>query len=192
MVHSFEQTMTGLLIEAQELSAELLDSLPERYAHSQAVGTRACEIADSLGYPRAFCIQMKIIGVLHDIGYSPELVFTGHHAFDGGAFLCGHTLLADYAPDVAWHSTAEAEARNRKIEMPDIPYPPRNRQRILWVADFTTSPTGELISIEERLSNIRNRYEPDSPVVKALDESMDDLIEAARFCGVDIRSAVRL
>lgn len=185
MVDNFESTMTGLLVEAQELCSEFLEEeFPFRYEHSQAVGIKACDIADSLGYPREFCIEMRILGILHDIGYSPDLFLTGHHAYDGGAFLCGHTLLADFAPDVAWHSTAQYEGDARMLEAPDIPKPALNRHRILWIADFTTSATGEPISLEQRLDGIRSRYDEHSPVIEALDASMDDLKVAAEFCGI--------
>lgn len=187
MSNTFETTLTSALIAAQEVAGELLaDSLPDRYKHSQAVSAKACEIADNLGYPQEVCVHLRIAGILHDVGYSPGLVQTGQHAYDGGLFLLEQPGLSNFAPDVGWHSNAKWEGRARGLEEPLIPQPLTNLHRILWIADFTTSATGEPVTLQERIQGIRERYDEDSPVIKALDDSMPELSKAAEFCGIEL------
>lgn len=40
----------------------------------------------------------------------------------------------------------------------------------LWYADWTTGPDGELLTFDERWSEIRARYGPDHLVTKLVDE----------------------
>lgn len=49
---------------------------------------------------------------------------------------------------------------------------------LLWIADFTTSPTGQKVTLAERITNIRERYETGSPVTRALEASLPDLARA--------------
>lgn len=164
------------------LATELVEHhLPSpRLEHTLAVGYRARQLAERLGLPGEVVHHLEVSGVLHDIGYGVDLVDTGHHAFDGGLFLRQHDLLSLFAPDVCWHSTAYEEGLVRNIPTPDIPYPSTLRHHVLFVADFTTGPAGQQLSIRERLRDIRSRYGPEDPPVLALNMAGETLREAAR------------
>lgn len=149
-------------------------SLPDRLAHNLAVG----EALGRLYAGRPGEDTARALGILHDIGYFYPV--TGFHPTDGAEALSGGEF-ADLAPQVAWHSTAryEAAARDTTIEVPE----PEDviLRAALWVADFTTSPTGTPVTLDERVREIRDRYPSGSPVVAALDASLDDLAAAERM-----------
>jgi len=115
------------------------------------------------------------VGLIHDVGYgAPD---TGHHAIDG-ARIVSRTSLAPLAPLVAWHSTAKYEAQERGMVI-DVPYPHDSLMAArLWVADFSTTPQGEKTTPEQRMGEIRLRYPSGSPVISALDASLEDFKRA--------------
>lgn len=61
-----------------------------------------------------------------------------------------------------------------------IPSRPQDEREgaLLWIADFTTSPSGQKVTLADRLADIRERYEANSPVVQALRKSLPDLARA--------------
>lgn len=158
---------------AEDLVAHLLAGLPVRLAHSRGVA-RAMRTLTSrpMGPVHGhFCDVAYALGLLHDIGYSTPV--TGHHAIDGAALLDG-TELAPLAPYVAWHSTAAEEAVIRGLSI-DWPRPTGFLADALWIADFTTDTHGRPCTLADRLTGIRSRYQPDSPVIAALDASLPAL-----------------
>lgn len=174
-IHSFYHTDLRKL--AHNLINVSLKNLPVRKKHTEAVAKRMEELCGTTpSFVKSYCYS---IGLLHDIGYG--YIKTGHHAIDGALYL-QTTVLSDLAPYVAWHSTSkyEAQARNLTIDF-DKPLSKYMNDQ-LWYADFTTSPEGELVTVSERLAEIRTRYSPDSQVIEALNNSMNDMVEAfAKF-----------
>lgn len=53
----------------------------------------------------------------------------------------------------------------------------------IWAADFTTGPTGQRVTSEQRVADIRFSYAADEPVIVALDASMSDLVRAMEVAG---------
>lgn len=122
-------------------------------------------------------------GTLHDIGYAyPD---TGHHAIDGARFLHGCGLPDTLVNLVAHHSTSRQEAAERGLldELAVFPVPAKWPAAALWVADFTTSPTGIRVTVAERVAEIRGRYEPDTAVIRALDAATEEMIAAVMLVG---------
>ncbi|MEM9654004.1 MAG: phosphohydrolase [Actinomycetota bacterium] len=99
--------------------------------------------------------------MLHDIGYASDLVETGFHPIDGARHL--RRLGADerLVNLVAHHSCAQIEAKLRGLrsildeEFPRDDSLPHDE---LCFCDMTTSPDGELVTIDKRLAEIRSRY----------------------------------
>lgn len=163
---------------ARALMRSHLRDLPRRRAHSEGVA-RAMSNLYASAHPTVRD-EAVAAGLVHDIGYST--VRTGLHSLDGATALEG-TSLQFLAPLVAWHSTAAQESAARGIPI-DIPIPEDERMRAaLWVADFSTSPTGRPIAPVDRIVDIRERYAPDSPVITALDAGIADFIAALRLWG---------
>lgn len=155
-----------------------LRDLPRRRAHSEGVARAMNDLYASA--PPTVRDEAIAAGLVHDIGYGT--VRTGLHSLDGAKALEG-TSLQFLASLVAWHSTAAQESAARGVPI-DVPQPEDPRMRAaLWVADFSTSPTGRPIAPKDRIADIRERYAPDSPVITALDAAMADFIAALRLWG---------
>lgn len=165
-----------LSVRASHLLHREYDGRPEledRLLHSLAVGWKLHELsADRTAAERD---AAQALGFLHDLGYArPE---TGFHPVDGAQMLMG-TEFEDLAPQVAWHSTSRYEAEARGIQIP-FPEPQDDFLRAaLWVADFTTSPSGITVTVDDRIQEIRERYPATSPVLTALEGAVVDLSAA--------------
>lgn len=163
---------------AVELATAHLADLGDRWTHTQAVGRRA-EAASAV-VDQSEKSALMAAAWLHDIGYAPEVARTGFHPLDGARF-----LKSIGAPDrvvnlVANHSCARFEAWERDL-LPELaPYelevgPVADA---LIFADMTTGPTGDAVSVEDRLSEILRRYSEENPVHRAIAEASLE-IEAA-------------
>lgn len=165
---------------ATALAEDLLADQPDRLAHTLAVGERMMELAEHAGWIASQQDIAGAIGVLHDIGYGADKLLspskiTGHHGLDGGTILFSRGgVLADFAPWVIWHSTSPWQAAVMGLAMPE-PSPADDLLDLLWVADFTTSPTGEPVTLEERITNILGRYRPNAAPVVALLAAEDEM-----------------
>lgn len=153
---------------AEELARKLLEiPLARRWAHVQGVAARARTLAPILGEDADI---LEAAAWLHDIGYSPELVETGFHPLDGARYLRDvHQADAVLCGLVAHHSYAiiEAEERGLAGEL-SYEFPPVSPVLCdaLAYCDMTTDPDGNLVSVRDRLSEIRERYGPCSTVTR--------------------------
>ena len=97
---------------AERISRQLLERIGPRWRHTLGVVDRARAIAVGLEDSQAELLLAA--AYLHAVGYAPELAQTGFHPLDGARFLraAGHERVAGL---VAYHSGAEAEARERDL-----------------------------------------------------------------------------
>ena len=176
------------------LSEELLSPLGRRWRHVQGVARRAGELA--LLAPPELRPTIVAAAWLHDVGYAPELVVTGLHPLDGAR----HLRPAEW-PDlvvslVAYHTGAQFEAEERGLasELAEFAPPPDELLDLVTTADLTTTPDGEDVEPEDRLSEIFSRYAPGDPVHRAVSRSAHSLLAATervnrRRWAADARSA---
>lgn len=164
----------NLVSWAAEQSRAHLEPLGNRWLHSRAVAGTACEIRDSL--PAEEREMLVAAAYLHDVGYAPELTDTGFHPIDGARWLrgLGHERLAAL---VAHHSAASFEARARGLTDALAEFPDEHSviSDALAYCDLTTGPTGQRVTIEDRLAEIVGRYGVDSLVGQALIEASETL-----------------
>lgn len=155
---------------ARELAEALLaEPLPRRWAHTQGVAAAARRLAPILGSDAEL---IEAAAWLHDIGYSPGIVNTGFHALDGARYL----REVEHADSrlcnlVAYHTGAIHEARERDLESDltsEFTPPPQALAQALTYCDITTGPSGDTVNVQQRLTDILNRYEADHPVSRAL------------------------
>ncbi|CAG6393137.1 HD domain-containing protein [Streptomyces cocklensis] len=167
---------------SQQLAGDLLAGpLPRRWAHSQGVGRKAESIARVLGADAELLI---CAAWLHDVGYAPSLVKTGLHSLDGARYL-RDVEQADprVCALVAYHSCAHIEARNRGLgEELDAEFEPPTGllTDALTYCDMTTTPYGEPVGVETRLSEILSRYGPGAVVTESITEASPHIIGSAR------------
>lgn len=117
---------------------------------------------------------------LHDIGYAPSLTVTGFHPLDGAHFLRKEGAPETVVSLVAYHSGAmiEAEERGLANELSAFLPPPESDLDALTLLDMSTGPDGARVDPIDRVAEILRRYEPDSPVHRAVTRSRNDLLGA--------------
>ncbi len=165
---------------------------PSRRAHCVAVGARVEQVA--LHHAPDHVEVARLAGRLHDCGYATDWVgevigedrVLGFHPLDGAAALAALGVDPLVCHLVAFHTAAPMEAQARGLD-PGVFAPfaalhdPALAQRLLslltW-ADLTTSPTGQQVSVQQRLAEILRRYPPDSPVHRFITEHQDWLLVA--------------
>jgi predicted hydrolase (HD superfamily) len=167
---------------AREIARTLLESpLSRRWAHVQGVARQARSLAPILGDDADL---LESAAWLHDIGYSPDLAVTGFHPLDGARYLrdvegtdpvlCGL---------VAYHSCAINEARDRGLAAALAEeFTPANGflSDALTYCDMTTTPEGQPVEVENRLSEIQARYGAGHLVTRFIQRSSTHLIGAVR------------
>ncbi|WP_374058210.1 HD domain-containing protein [Marinitenerispora sediminis] len=112
---------------------------------------------------------------LHDIGYSPSLVSTGFHPLDGARYLRDVERADELLCSLVAHHTGalvEADERGLRDELAgEFALPPEPLLDALTYSDLTTGPDGSRLTVEERLSEILDRYGPDDLVHRAITRS---------------------
>jgi len=166
----------------QDLYEDLVKELsPRRRAHMTEVGRKTASAAVLV--PPFLRGDLVVAGMLHDIGYAHP--HTGFHALDGARFLAASGFSRIVCSLVAWHSASEIEAQLRGIKASalheftvDIDLDMAHSV-IAW-ADMTTGPTGETVTVEERLDEIQSRYGPESLVSTFIDRATPRLLAAGQ------------
>ena len=165
---------------ARELAERLLaEPLPRRWAHSRGVAARARSIGDVLGDDAEILISAAW---LHDIGYAPAAVDTGFHPLDGARYLRSVGADSRLCSLVAHHSCADIEARNRGLaDVLAAEFEPVSGvlADALTFCDMTTTPDGEPTEVEERLTEIFERYGDGHLVTESIREAEPYIVEAA-------------
>lgn len=171
----FDVTGPASTIQAQQTAESLLcDDLPARWAHVQRVAATAEDLALDLAQRDALDPEAVTLAVtaawLHDLGYARGLITTGFHPLDGAMWLREHGWSPDVTGLVAHHSLAIVEATRRGVdgELRDFVDEPGLVRDVLWVADATSGPTGEVVTINARLTDVIARYGPDHLVSQCM------------------------
>ena len=165
---------------AAEVARKLLEvPLPRRWAHVQGVAAQARSLAPILGGDADL---LKAAAWLHDIGYSPKLADTSFHPLDGARYLRdvehADPMLCRL---VANHSCAIIEAEERGLAealSSEFPPPPPALSDALAYCDMTTTPTGEVVAVRDRLSEIAERYGPHDVVTRFIRRAEPELISS--------------
>ncbi|MBF6368923.1 HD domain-containing protein [Nocardia puris] len=174
----FMRTMSKVNSEITRLLEPLTES---RRNHTIEVGRKVSSVATLL--PDHLRESAIAAGTLHDVGYGYPVL--GFHPIDGAVLLEQKGYSRTVCHLVAFHSAATVEAEVRGIDravferfrvgrVPGIDW----ASDVLWWADMTTGPSGETVTIDERLDDIRDRYEPGSIVRTAISKS-EPLLRAA-------------
>ena len=152
---------------AAEAAERLIGPLGDRWLHVQAVAHEARRVAPVL--PAEDRELLVAAAFLHDVGYAPSLNRLGFHSVDGARFLRAHDQ-EQLASLVAHHSGArfEAEERGLVAELAAFPVEDGPIMDALIFADMTIGPSGQPMTLDERIEEVRRRYPPDDPVHRAI------------------------
>lgn len=164
------------LVSVRAIVEQQLAPLGNRLIHSRAVGARAAELVDAV--PPADRHLLIVAAWLHDIGYAPAARSTGLHALDGALWLAGQGFPRRLCALVAHHSAAAYEAAERGLSLAEWDDERSPVTDALWVADMTTGPAGEPMSYEDRLGEITDRYDEDSPAYRAMINARPVILES--------------
>jgi hypothetical protein len=182
--------MGELVRWAQERGAALLKTqLPRRWEHVQGVADRARIVAPLFHAPEDELLVSA--AVLHDVGYSPEIAYTGFHPLDGARALRDTTDNARLVALVAHHSCAyrEAELRGLSAELTEWVDEETPLRDALWWADMTTSPDGVTVPFDERIKEIQERYGPQDLVSFFIRQAEPELRGAAERTEARLQAA---
>ncbi|KZB87425.1 HD domain-containing protein [Amycolatopsis regifaucium] len=167
----------------------LAERLPLRWKHVQGVRKRL-RVTEQL-FSTYDVDLLAAAGILHDIGYAPELAGAGLHALDGARYLREVEAPERLCALVAHHSAAylEAELRGLADELGDWTDERTPLRDALWWADMTTSPDGEVVTFEERAAEIQERYGPDDVVSTFIQLARPELAGAVERTEARLRAA---
>src|SRR5438067_2862992 len=165
---------------AERLARKLLERpLPRRWAHVQGVAAQARSLAPMLGDDADL---LEAAAYLHDVGYAPDVAETGFHPLDGARYLRD----VEHADPrlcnlVAHHSCAGIEAEERGLAdalAREFPRVDAVLEDALAYCDMTTTPTGQVVSVQDRLSEIVERYGPGNIVTRFIRKAAQDLVSS--------------
>lgn len=170
---------------ARALAEQLLATVDDdgrRWHHTSAVAARAAEAASVV--PAAQVPLLVAAAWLHDVGYAPAVAHVGFHPVDGAVHLLRSGWPLALAGLVAHHSGARfvAEVRGlapvmRAYSRPEHWHGPV-ADALVW-ADQTTGPTGDLVTVEERVAEVLHRHGPGSAQERAQHRRVPALLAAA-------------
>jgi HD domain len=154
--------------------------LPRRWIHAQSVAARADDVTVVVPGDADLLIAAAW---LHDVGYAPAIVRSGFHPLDGARYLRDLGTEQRLCGLVAHHSGAAMEAKLRGLDTVLIAEFPQEHSAVadaLWYADLTTGPDGGVLTVEERLAEIAERYGPTDVVTAFVELARPELIAAVR------------
>lgn len=162
------ETCTQMVNWAAEQASTLLKPQRNRWLHVQGVVKMAHlvgRIFDEEDY--AYLIAAAY---LHDIGYAPQISQTGFHPLDGARFVLSSLSDMRLASLVAHHSEAhfEAQLRGYAGELQAFPREQSAVTDALTYCDQIIGPTGLQVSLQERTSEVIQRYGETHIVTQAM------------------------
>jgi putative nucleotidyltransferase with HDIG domain len=178
------QTTCSVVAQARTLAEKLLaQDLPRRWLHVQGVAREASRLAARLDIEGDSVISAAW---LHDIGYSGAVERTGCHQLDGARYLRTIGWPDDVCALVAYHTCARVEVERRGLlEALTSEFVDRSgaARDVLWAADATTGPNGEVFSFAQRIEEVLRRYGADHLVSHSLLTIRPDLQAAIARVG---------
>jgi hypothetical protein len=173
---------------AEQHAAELLSGTGRRWDHVRGVVHQAHRASQALREEdRPYLIASAW---LHDVGYASSIAATAFHPLDGARYVraLGQERLARL---IAYHSSAqwEAEALGLSDDLAAFPREDSATSDALTYCDMTTSPTGQPITLADRLAEIAERYGAEHLVVRCLERAYDHLAGTVQRTEERLRAA---
>jgi hypothetical protein len=158
----------------------LAEDLPDRWLHVQGVAHRASAFGPALPSEQGELLVAS--AYLHDVGYAPPLTVTGFHPLDGAVWLRSLGLDERLVGLVAHHSCACIEACLHQLDVRlarEFPRDDSLPHDALLYCDLTTGTTGQPLTLDERLADIRSRYGEDHVVTRFVNQAEPEMRAAA-------------
>lgn len=175
---------------ARDVAHDLLATeSPRRWRHVLGVADRVRTATSLVGADSELLVCAAL---LHDVGYASTLVATGLHSLDGARYLARSGASDRLVNLVANHScaTLEADLRGLVAELNSFPDEgPTPVRDALWWADMTTTPDGGRTNLDERVTEIQDRYGPDDVVSRFIRSARTELRGAVERTEERLRDA---
>jgi hypothetical protein len=172
---------------AEATASALLSDMGDRWRHVQAVAARAQTAGQALDTEEDR-VALLAAAWLHDVGYAPSVADTGFHPLDGARHVrrLGQERLAGL---VAHHSAANVEAvlRGLSDELAEFPDEASTTTAALAYCDMLTGPTGEAVSLDERIADVQGRYGAGHVVPRSLREARPALVRSIELIEGELR-----
>ncbi|MFC7443196.1 HD domain-containing protein [Laceyella putida] len=160
----------------RERLAQYLAPHEPRYQHILGTVRRMESLLPDLDVPPAWRSLLVQACFLHDIGYSPSLNQYQFHPLDGAIFALSQGFAKPVVAAVLYHSGARELADRTR---PDLAVSYRENDRFLnkvdrlfidlvTYCDLHTSPTGEAVSLDERVGDVVRRYGEEHEVSRTM------------------------
>jgi hypothetical protein len=150
---------------------ELLADNPNRLVHIQTVLANADHVESVVPELDG---KLKQAALYHDIAYAPAYRRHGFHPLDAALLAEEHRLEADVVTAIKHHSGSYGEAQlcyphlaayyseGEKIHEPLC--------ALLTFCDLHSGAKGGVVSLDERLADIRRRHAQNAPLLKNMDD----------------------
>jgi hypothetical protein len=161
-------------------NSALPESHHRRWVHSVGVAARAADLSGLFG-PHNLDVLISA-AILHDVGYADGIATTGFPSLDGARWLASRGADQEVTQLVAhhWCATIEAEMRGLAEELALFPvHPNPDLADALIFCDLTTSWSGRVTGIDERLAEFEQRYGPEDLTTRIVRRGEPDLRAAA-------------
>jgi predicted hydrolase (HD superfamily) len=151
--------------------AVVFEANGNKYRHSLGVARLTKEIVNRVPYlTEDFKHKCVIAGYLHDIGYARSIAINQFHQYDGFQFLLQLGVNIDICHVALLHSYAYWDAAERRPDMIHhydglkLSDEANLMIKIVSYADIRTSPNGDRVDVDTRITEIGTRYGKDHPI----------------------------
>ena len=158
-----------------------------RRSHCLLVGKCAQKIGQWSGVDKELLLRT---GTLHDIGNYPYVekkapwhIWKGVIILESLGFKQEAQVLAGMSPlaeGLEYYYQHYRPEGNWKEDFPYIHYPATLAQKILTLADHIVTPKGKIVTLEDRLHDIRSRYQAGDPVRDIVDMAWPNVIKSQK------------
>lgn len=159
---------------SRELLGKHISPETNRYKHILGVVNRLQDLLPKLPISNQQRIELLNAAFLHDIGYSDQLNKLSFHPLDGAIYAQRIGYAKPVVSAVLFHSCAYDQMKMYRNDLSE--YMERNYLdltdedlffiKVITYCDLHTSPTGENITLDYRISEVVDRYGVDHDVSK--------------------------
>lgn len=151
---------------------ELLEG--NRLKHTLTVAEQAKKLAEVANLNNEERNLLVMTAYLHDVGYSDKIKFCDFHPLDGSYYLGANGWYNEIRLLTLHHTYAIGLVETVRTDLLGEYHNPVNAlpehltklYQLLLLADMTSDGSGNVVSIEERVKDIGNRYSLDNPIYK--------------------------
>ncbi|MCX5042361.1 HD domain-containing protein [Aldersonia sp. NBC_00410] len=158
---------SSLVPGAQALTRRLLVDDPARVEHISGVAARAVALSGTVDVGDRDTLVAT--AWLHDLGYAQDLKDIGFHPINGARYLRARGWPPLVCELVAHHSGARfvAAVRGFDAELAEFGFVQDALTDALTIADQTSGPHGQTVTVDQGLRDMLDRHGPDSPNARA-------------------------